>query len=137
MTHDTLMDILANTLAEEADLAGCLTVLNSFAPHPETELNVSIPVCDETAEIPLKDFVLLRDWKNLIEKSKSVTLGDLVDYLCDCTNKDISLEIPPESEGELYAALIVISYDSLPYDGQLNFWRYVLENNSLAIPEVE
>ena len=48
MTHDEMMSLLANTLADAAGHAGCLPVLDCFSPHPGEEVTVSIPMCDET-----------------------------------------------------------------------------------------
>ena len=43
MTHDEMMSLLANTLADAAGHAGCLPILDCFSPHPGEEVTVSIP----------------------------------------------------------------------------------------------
>ena len=48
MTHDEMMSLLANTLADAAGHAGCLPILDCFSPHPGEEVTVSIPMCDDT-----------------------------------------------------------------------------------------
>lgn len=111
MTHDLLIDLLASVLTEEVALDGCMTVLAAFSSNPGAELAVSIPICDKIANIPLKDFVQLREWKNFIEKSAVTNVGDLIDYLCICEKKRISLEISPESLERLYVTLINICYN--------------------------
>jgi hypothetical protein len=44
MTHDEMMSLLANTLADAAGHAGCLPILDCFSPHPGEEVTVSIPM---------------------------------------------------------------------------------------------
>lgn len=51
MTHDEMMSLLANTLADAAGHAGCLPILDCFSPHPGEEVTVSIPMCDDTVDI--------------------------------------------------------------------------------------
>lgn len=55
MTHDEMMSLLANTLADAAGHAGCLPILDCFSPHPGEEVTVSIPMCDDTVDIVLED----------------------------------------------------------------------------------
>lgn len=57
MTHDEMMSLLANTLADAAGHAGCLPILDCFSPHPGEEVTVSIPMCDDTVDIVLEDNV--------------------------------------------------------------------------------
>ena len=59
MTHDEMMSLLANTLADAAGHAGCLPILDCFSPHPGEEVTVSIPMCDDTVDIVLEDLPLL------------------------------------------------------------------------------
>ena len=40
MTHDEMMSLLANTLADAAGHAGCLPILDCFSPHPGEEVTV-------------------------------------------------------------------------------------------------
>ncbi len=54
MTHDEMMSLLANTLADAAGHAGCLPILDCFSPHPGEEVTVSIPMCDDTVDIVLE-----------------------------------------------------------------------------------
>lgn len=42
MTHDEMMSLLANTLADAAGSSGCLPILDCFSPHPGEEVTVSI-----------------------------------------------------------------------------------------------
>ena len=51
MTHDEMMSLLANTLADAAGSSGCLPILDCFSPHPGEEVTVSIPMCDDTVDI--------------------------------------------------------------------------------------
>ena len=106
MTHDEMMSLLANTLADAAGHAGCLPILDCFSPHPGEE--------------------------ELLENSGADTMGDLVDYLCYCSQNNISLAISPEDEEKLYATLIDVCYENMSYDRQVDFWRHVLETNSLV-----
>ena len=53
MTHDEMMSLLANTLADAAGSSGCLPILDCFSPHPGEEVTVSIPMCDDTVDIVL------------------------------------------------------------------------------------
>ena len=55
MTHDEMMNLLANTLADAAGSSGCLPILDCFSPHPGEEVTVSIPMCDDTVDIVLED----------------------------------------------------------------------------------
>ena len=41
MTHDEMMSLLANTLADAAGSSGCLPILDCFSPHPGEEVTVS------------------------------------------------------------------------------------------------
>ena len=59
-------------------------------------------------------------------------MGDLVDYRCYCSQNNISLAISPEDEEKLYATLIGVCYENISYDRQVDFWRHVLETNSLV-----
>ena len=103
MTHDEMMSLLANTLADAAGHAGCLPILDCFSPHPGEEVTVSIPMCDDTVDIVLEDLGFPHEWEELLENSGADTMGDLVDYLCYCSQKNISLAISPEDEEKLYA----------------------------------
>ena len=38
MTHDEMMSLLANTLADAAGHAGCLPILDCFSQHPAEEV---------------------------------------------------------------------------------------------------
>ena len=103
MTHDEMMSLLANTLADAAGHAGCLPILDCFSPHPGEEVTVSIPMCDDTVDIVLEDLDFPHEWEELLENSGADTMGDLVDYLCYCSQNNISLAISPEDEEKLYA----------------------------------
>lgn len=108
MTHDEMMSLLANTLADAAGHAGCLPILDCFSPHPGEEVTVSIPMCDDTVDIVLEDLDFPHEWEELLENSGADTMGDLVDYLCYCSQNNISLAISPEDEEKLYQILYVI-----------------------------
>lgn len=132
MTHDEMMSLLANTLADAAGSSGCLPILDCFSPHPGEEVTVSIPMCDDTVDIVLEDLDSPHEWEELLENSGADTMGDLVDYLCYCSQNNISLAISPEDEEKLYATLIDVCYENMSYDRQVDFWRHVLETNSLV-----
>ena len=132
MTHDEMMSLLANTLADAAGSSGCLPILDCFSPHPGEEVTVSIPMCDDTVDIVLEDLDFPHEWEELLENSGADTMGDLVDYLCYCSQNNISLAISPEDEEKLYATLIDVCYENMSYDRQVDFWRHVLETNSLV-----
>ena len=129
---DEMMSLLANTLADAAGHAGCLPILDCFSPHPGEEVTVSIPMCDDTVDIVLEDLDFPHEWEELLENSGADTMGDLVDYLCYCSQNNISLAISPEDEEKLYATLIDVCYENMSYDRQVDFWRHVLETNSLV-----
>ena len=101
MTHDEMMSLLANTLADAVGHAGCLPILDCFSPHPGEEVTVSIPMCDDTVDIVLEDLDFPHEWEELLENSGADTMGDLVDYLCYCSQNNISLAISPEDEENL------------------------------------
>ena len=132
MTHDEMMSLLANTLADAAGSSGCLPILDCFSPHPGEEVTVSIPMCDDTVDIVLEDLDFPHEWEELLENSGADTMGDLVDYLCYCSQNNISLAISTEDEEKLYATLIDVGYENMSYDRQVDFWRHVLETNSLV-----
>ena len=73
------------------------------SPHPGEEATVSIPMCDDTVDIVLEDLDFPHEWEELLENSGADTMGDLVDYLCYCSQNNISLAISPEDEEKLYA----------------------------------
>ena len=116
MTHDEMMSLLANTLADAAGHAGCLPILDCFSPHPGEEVTVSIPMCDDTVDIVLEDLDFPHEWEELLENSGADTMGDLVDYLCYCSQNNISLAISPEDEEKLYATLIDVCYENMSYE---------------------
>lgn len=89
MTHDEMMNLLANTLADAAGSSGCLPILDCFSPHPGEEVTVSIPMCDDTVDIVLEDLDFPHEWEELLENSGADTMGDLVDYLCYCSQNNI------------------------------------------------
>ena len=107
-------------------------ILDCFSPHPGEEVTVSIPMCDDTVDIVLEDLDFPHEWEELLENSGADTMGDLVDYLCHCSQNNISLAISPEDEEKLYATLIDVCYDNMSYDRQVDFWRHVMETNSLV-----
>ena len=113
MTHDEMMSLLANTLADAAGHAGCLPILDCFSHHPGEEVTVSIPMCDDTVDIVLEDLDFPHEWEELLENSGADTMGDLVDYLCYCSQNNISLAISPEDEEKLYATLIDVCYENM------------------------
>ena len=51
---------------------------------------------------------------------------------CAIVRKTIFLAISPEDEEKLYATLIDVCYENMSYDRQVDFWRHVLETNSLV-----
>lgn len=69
MTHDEMMSLLANTLADAAGSSGCLPILDCFSPHPGEEVTVSIPMCDDTVDIVLEDLDFPHEWEELLENS--------------------------------------------------------------------
>ena len=73
------------------------------SPHPGEEVTVSIPMCNDTVDIVLEDLDFPHEWEELLENSGADTMGDLVDYLCYCSQNNISLAISPEDEEKLYA----------------------------------
>ena len=113
MTHDEMMSLLANTLAELKEVLDELYL-------------------DDTVDIVLEDLDFPHEWEELLENSGADTMGDLVDYLCYCSQNNISLAISPEDEEKLYATLIDVCYENMSYDRQVDFWRHVLETNSLV-----
>ena len=113
MTHDEMMSLLANTLADAAGSSGCLPILDCFSPHPGEEVTVSIPMCDDTVDIVLEDLDFPHEWEELLENSGADTMGDLVDYLCYCSQNNISLAISPEDEEKLYATLIDVCCEKM------------------------
>lgn len=68
MTHDEMMSLLANTLADAAGHAGCLPILDCFSPHPGEEVTVSIPMCDDTVDIVLEDLDFPHEWETSVYK---------------------------------------------------------------------
>lgn len=89
-------------------------------------------MCDDTVDIVLEDLDFPHEWEELLENSGADTMGELVDYLCYCSQNNISLAISPEDEEKLYATLIDVCYENMSYDRQVDFWRHVLETNSLV-----
>ena len=106
MTHDEMMSLLANTLADAAGSSGCLPILDCFSPHPGEEVTVSIPMCDDTVDIVLEDLDFPHEWEELLENSGADTMGDLVDYLCYCSQTIFLLPFPLKMRKMLYATLI-------------------------------
>ena len=51
-------------------------------------------MCDDTVDIVLEDLNFPHEWEELLENSGADTMGDLVDYLCYCSRKNISLLFP-------------------------------------------
>ena len=88
MIYDDLIEELAPTCS---------------SPHPGEEVTVSIPMCNDTVDIVLEDLDFPHEWEELLENSGADTMGDLVDYLCYCSQNNISLAISPEDEEKLYA----------------------------------
>ncbi|MFR6662781.1 MAG: hypothetical protein ACLURG_05905 [Gemmiger sp.] len=68
-------------------------LFDCFSPHPGEEVTVSIPMCDDTVDIVLEDLDFPHEWEELLENSGADTMGDLVDYLCYCSQNNISLAI--------------------------------------------
>lgn len=121
MTHDEMMSLLANTLADAAGSSGCLPILDCFSPHPGEEVTVSIPMCDDTVDIVLEDLDFPHEWEELLENSGADTMGDLVDYLCYCSQNNISLAISPEDEEKLYTLTEVTAPDGYAIAERMEF----------------
>ena len=114
MTHDEMMSLLANTLADAAGHAGCLPILDCFSPHPGEEVTVSIPMCDDTVDIVLEDLDFPHEWEELLENSGADTMGDLVDYLCYCSQNNISLSSLGWSRIRLVFLPLIIEFIAPP-----------------------
>ena len=108
MTHDEMMSLLANTLADAAGHAGCLPILDCFSPHPGEEVTVSIPMCDDTVDIVLEDLDFPHEWEELLENSGADTMGDLVDYLCYCSQNNICNGVQREHNKKLNNGLPIL-----------------------------
>ena len=68
----------------------------------------------------------------MLDNCGADSIGVLVDFMCYCSHNIISLAISPEDEEKLYATLIDVCYENMSYDRQVDFWRHVLEANSLV-----
>ena len=98
MTHDEMMSLLANTLADAAGHAGCLPILDCFSPHPGEEVTVSIPMCDDTVDIVLEDLnssarVGRIAWRTAVR----ITMGTLlITRFIVCIKQQLSCYFPED-----------------------------------------
>lgn len=90
MTHDEMMSLLANTLADAAGHAGCLPILDCFSPHPGEEVTVSIPMCDDTVDIVLEDLDFPTSGKNCWRTAVQILWATLL-ITCAIVRKTIFL----------------------------------------------
>lgn len=90
MTHDEMMSLLANTLADAAGSSGCLPVLDCFSPHPGEEVTVSIPMCDDTVDIVLEDLDFPHEWEELWRTAVQILWATLL-ITCAIVRKTIFL----------------------------------------------
>lgn len=89
-THDEMMSLLANTLADAAGHAGCLPILDCFSPHPGEEVTVSIPMCDDTVDIVLEDLGFRTSGKNCWRTAAQILWATLL-ITCAIVRKTIFL----------------------------------------------
>ena len=47
MSYDSIIEVLALALLEQANEVGCLEVLDGFSQRPDTEIEVSAPISEE------------------------------------------------------------------------------------------
>ena len=53
MSYDSIIEVLALALLEQANEVGCLEVLDGFSQRPDTEIEVSAPISEEMLILPL------------------------------------------------------------------------------------
>lgn len=90
MTHDEMMSLLANTLADAAGSSGCLPILDCFSPHPGEEVTVSIPMCDDTVDIVLEVSIFRTSGKNCWRTAVQILWATLL-ITCAIVRKTIFL----------------------------------------------
>ena len=123
MIYDELIEELALTLLTKARYEGCISVIDGFSQCEEDKTRIEYPVDAVMRIMPVGSEIWPEECEPLLKKIGAETIGDVADYL----NKNES-----EDEEKLYATLIDVCYENMSYDRQVDFWRHVLETNSLV-----
>ena len=80
MSYDSIIEVLALALLEQANEVGCLEVLDGFSQRPDTEIEVSAPISEEMLILPLDKQEWPEECAPILKESGATTLGELVEY---------------------------------------------------------
>lgn len=137
MSYDDIIEVLAAALLEKADTLGCLEVLDGFSQRPDTEIEVSAPISEETLALPLHKQEWPEECTPILKESGAATLGELVEYLNHCTAMGKKLNVSEDAAAAMFPALIAFCYNNADTSGKSFFWEYILESNSLVFEDAE
>ena len=137
MSYDSIIEVLALALLEQANEVGCLEVLDGFSQRPDTEIEVSAPISEEMLILPLDKQEWPEECAPILKESGATTLGELVEYLNHCAASGKKPNVSEDAAAAMFPALIAFCYNNADTDGKRFFWEYILESNSLVFEGVE
>lgn len=137
MSYDSIIEVLALALLEQANEVGCLEVLDGFSQRPDTEIEVSAPISEEMLILPLDKQEWPEECAPILKESGATTLGELVEYLNHCAASGKKPNDSEDAAAAMFPALIAFCYNNADTDGKRFFWEYILESNSLVFEGVE
>lgn len=126
MSYDSIIEVLALALLEQANEVGCLEVLDGFSQRPDTEIEVSAPISEEMLILPLDKQEWPEECAPILKESGATTLGELVEYLNHCAASGKKPNVSEDAAAAMFPALIAFCYNNADTDGKRFFWEYIL-----------
>lgn len=125
MSYDSIIEVLALALLEQANEVGCLEVLDGFSQRPDTEIEVSAPISEEMLILPLDKQEWPEECAPILKESGATTLGELVEYLNHCAASGKKPNVSEDAAAAMFPALIAFCYNNADTDGKRFFWEYM------------
>ena len=123
MSYDSIIEVLALALLEQANEVGCLEVLDGFSQRPDTEIEVSAPISEEMLILPLDKQEWPEECAPILKESGATMLGELVEYLNHCAASGKKPNVSEDAAAAMFPALIAFCYNNADTDGKRFFWR--------------
>ncbi len=131
MSYDSIIEVLALALLEQANEVGCLEVLDGFSQRPDTEIEVSAPISEEMLILPLDKQEWPEECAPILKESGATTLGELVEYLNHCAASGKKPNVSEDAAAAMFPALIAFCYNNADTDGKRFFWEYIKQYEKL------
>lgn len=106
MSYDSIIEVLALALLEQANEVGCLEVLDGFSQRPDTEIEVSAPISEEMLILPLDKQEWPEECAPILKESGATTLGELVEYLNHCAASGKKPNVSEDAAAAMFPDLL-------------------------------